>query len=125
MTLDRWMITFLGGALISFIIWFFWFKKLQYIRPVPMESNLQEVLIVVKGGYTPNVVVVQQGKPVRLSFRREEIAVCSEMVILPDFNQRLNLPVGETVALEFTPYIPGEYEFTCQMGMLRGRLIVE
>ena len=79
----------------------------------------------VKGGYTPNVIVVRHGKPVRLSFRREETAVCSEMVTLPDFNQSARLPTGETITLEFTPHMPGEYEFTCQMGMLRGRLIVE
>lgn len=125
MTLDRWMITVLGGGLICFIIWFFWFRKPKYIHSAPKGSSFQEALIVVKGGYTPNVVVLRHGKPVRLSFRREEVAVCSETVLLPDFNQRLSLPVGETVALEFTPHIPGEYEFTCQMGMLRGKLIVE
>jgi plastocyanin domain-containing protein len=29
------------------------------------------------------------------------------------------------VAVEFLPDKPGEYEFACQMGMLRGKLIVE
>lgn len=29
------------------------------------------------------------------------------------------------VAIEFLPEKPGEYEFACQMGMFRGRLIVE
>jgi plastocyanin domain-containing protein len=26
---------------------------------------------------------------------------------------------------EFTPNDPGEHELTCQMGMLRGRIVVE
>jgi plastocyanin domain-containing protein len=29
------------------------------------------------------------------------------------------------VPVEFLPQKPGEYEFACQMGMLRGKLIVE
>ncbi len=61
----------------------------------------------------------------RLNFRREETAACSEMVILPDFGKSARLPEGEIVPIEFLPERPGEYEFTCQMGMLRGKLVVE
>jgi len=32
---------------------------------------------------------------------------------------------GEEVSLEFTPDKPGEYGFQRQMGMLRGKVIVE
>ncbi len=52
-------------------------------------------------------------------------ALCSEMVVLADFNKSAQLPVGKTVPVEFLPNKPGEYEFACQMGMFRGRLIVE
>jgi plastocyanin domain-containing protein len=68
---------------------------------------------------------VEAGKPVRLNFVRQESASCSEMVLLPAFNKSANLPEGETVPLEFLPKEPGEYEFACQMGMFRGKLIVE
>lgn len=78
-----------------------------------------------KGGYTPDVIVVQKGRPVRFSFTRQESSACSEMVLFPDFNQSAKLPEGEQVNVEFTPDQPGEYGFQCQMGMLRGKLIVE
>ena len=32
---------------------------------------------------------------------------------------------GETVAIEFTPQQAGDIPFQCQMGMLRGRLVVQ
>ena len=35
------------------------------------------------------------------------------------------LPTGQVVPIEFMPGEPGEHEFTCQMGMLRGRILVE
>ena len=125
MTPDRLVVTVLGFALIAFIVWFFWMKKSRGTRAAVTSTGRQEAMILVKGGYTPDVVIVQHGKPVRLNFRREETATCSEMVLFPDFERSAQLPTGGTVAVEFVPQDPGEYEFACQMGMLRGKLIVE
>ncbi len=47
------------------------------------------------------------------------------MVLFPEFNISRKLPADETVTIELTPEKPGEYEFQCQMGMLRGKLLVE
>jgi len=44
--------------------------------------------------------------------------------VLPDFKIRRFLPPLQKTAVEFTPEQAGEYEFTCGMGMLRGKLIV-
>ncbi len=124
MTADQWLVTILGLALIGLIVWFFWLKQAKRTAAVAVGSR-QEALIVVKGGYTPDTIVVERGRPVRLNFRREETATCSEMVLFPDFDKSAKLPTGETVAIDFLPEKPGEYEFACQMGMLKGRLIVE
>ncbi len=78
----------------------------------------------VKGGYDPDLIVVEAGRPVRLHFNRQETASCSEMVVFPDFEVSRALPTGETVTIELEAPAPGEYEFACQMGMLRGRLVV-
>jgi hypothetical protein len=56
-----------------------------------------------RGGYTPDLIVVEHGRPVRLTFRREETASCSEMVLLPDFHKSATLPQGEVVPIEFLP----------------------
>lgn len=125
MTPDRWIVLILGISLIAFIIWFFWLKRAGGTRVPEASDGYQEVMILVKGGYTPDTIILQRGKPVRLNFRREETAACSEKVILADFGKSADLPTGEVVAVEFVPGKPGEFEFTCQMGMLRGKLIVE
>lgn len=125
MSPDRWIVTLLGLALIAFIVWFFWLKKSKGTAASVGSSGVQEAMILVKGGYTPDVIVVKAGRPVRLNFRREETASCSEMLLLPAFSKSVKLPTGENVAVEFTPDKPGEYPFSCQMGMFRGRLIVE
>jgi plastocyanin domain-containing protein len=125
MTPDRIFVTITGFGMIGFIIWFFWMKKAKGTRATSSGSGRQEALILVKGGYTPDVVLVKKDQPVRLNFLREETASCSEMVLLPDFQKSARLPTGETVPIEFIPRESGEFEFTCQMGMFRGKLIVE
>ncbi|MFQ5803512.1 MAG: cupredoxin domain-containing protein, partial [Candidatus Methylomirabilales bacterium] len=104
--------------------WFFFYSEKKGTR-LAASNGVQEADIVVKGGYTPDVLVVKAGQPVRLNFNRQETASCSEMVLFPDFNKSAKLPEGETVPVEFLPKQPGEYEFACQMGMLRGKLVVE
>jgi len=70
-------------------------------------------MVLVKGGYTPDIIVVQRGKPVRINLRCEETAACSEIVIFSDFGKSAKLPEGQVVPVEFIPDKPGEYEFTC------------
>ncbi len=106
------------------VVWFFFLSEKKGIQ-LAASNGVQEANIVVKGGYTPDVLVVKAGQPVRLNFNRQEMASCSEMVLLPDFQKSAKLPPGETVSIEFTPETPGEYDFQCQMGMLHGKLVVE
>jgi plastocyanin domain-containing protein len=82
-------------------------------------------MVLVKGGYTPDVIVVQKGKPVRLNFVRAESAGCSEKLLIPEFHKNVSLPEGETVPVEFMPDQAGEFGFQCEMGMFRGKLVVE
>lgn len=125
MTPDRWIVLLLGLTLIVAIVWFFWLKRSTGVRAADASSGYQEALILVKGGYTPDTIIVRAGRPVRLNFRREETASCSERVVFADFDKSAELPTGETVAVEILPKESGEYEFACPMGMFRGRLIVE
>lgn len=124
MTTLQILVTLGGLGLIALTAWYFWFSNKTAVR-ASTNGELQEVLVKVKGGYTPDVIVVKAGRPVRLNFNRQETAACSETVMFPDFKKSAKLPPGEIIPIEFTPDKPGEYKFSCQMGMLRGKLIVE
>ena len=125
MTWDMIVVDVIGLGLIAFIVWFFWLVKAKGVKAALTSGGYQEQMVLVKGGYTPDVIVVERGKPVRLNFIRQESASCSDTVLLPAFNKSAKLPEGETVPVEFMPIQSGEYEFACQMGMFRGKLIVE
>ncbi|MEW5939848.1 MAG: cupredoxin domain-containing protein [Chloroflexota bacterium] len=120
------ILVILSGVVLTILIaWYFWFAPKAQTRLAVSTSGAQEAAITVKGGYTPDVIVVQKGRPVRLTFTRHESAACTEKVLFPDFNQAASLPEGEQVTIEFTPEKAGEFGFQCQMGMIRGKLIVE
>ena len=111
-----------GVALIALILWYFFGER----EAVAASENagVQEVKITVKGGYSPDVIVVKENLPVRLDFYRDETASCSEEVIFGDFGIARHLPAFKTTTIVFTPNKTGEFTFTCGMNMLRGKLIV-
>ena len=125
MTPDRWIVLIVGLLLVVFIVWFFWLKRSKGVRAAAASGGYQEAMILVKGGYTPDTIIVSRDKPVRLNFRREETASCSEKVIFEHFDKSLDLPTGEVVTVELMPKEAGEFDFACPMGMFRGRLVVE
>jgi plastocyanin domain-containing protein len=118
------IVTATGLLAIASVAWFFWGPRGEGVVAGMTSSGVQEAMILVKGAYNPDVIVVEHGKPVRLSFLRQETAACSEKVLFPDLKQTAELPEGELVPVEFTPQQRGEYEFTCGMGMLRGKIVV-
>ena len=118
------IIVVIGGvSLIAFVLWYF-FGEREATAAVVNEAGVQEIDVTVKGGYSPDVIVVDRGRPVRLNFRREETSSCSEQVILGDFGIARDLPAFKTTPVEFTPERSGEFPFTCGMNMLHGKLIV-
>lgn len=111
-------------ALIVAILWYFFGPKTTTSAELT-SGGVQEIKVTVKGGYSPDVIAVKQGMPVRLDFYRDETASCSEQVVFGEFGIARDLPAFQTTPIEFTPQEAGEFTFTCGMNMMRGKLIVE
>jgi len=118
------LVVIAGAAAIAGVLWYF-FGERRAVAAQAGTGGVQEVKITVKGGYSPDVVVVKQGRPVRLDFYRDERSSCSEQVVFGDFGIARDLPAFKTTPVEFTPQTPGEFTWTCGMNMLRGKLVVE
>jgi plastocyanin domain-containing protein len=119
------IVTVAGLGLIAFVLWYFFFSAHQAVSAVSSSAGVQEVDVTVKGGYSPDVIEVERGKPVQLHFYRDEEASCSEEILFPDFQIRRELPAYQTTLIELLPQHAGRFEFTCGMGMLRGSLLVK
>lgn len=88
------------------------------------SEGVQELKVDVRGGYFPNQLTVERGRPVRITFERHETNICSKEIVFPDFGVRKVLPDDGVAVVEFTPEKEGNFLFTCQMGMLFGSLKV-
>ncbi len=111
-----------GGLIsIGLIVWWFWLSKPR-TRKVQADRPIE--IIVENGVYTPPRIEVAAGKPVTLRFIRKDPSPCAEKVLFDDFGISGDLPVGKPYDISFTPQEPGEHEFTCQMRMYRGSLVV-
>lgn len=113
---------------IGIVLVFFWqYRRLrrEVLEEETFGSGVQEANVLVESGFQPASIVVKVGRPVRLNFTRSKTSACGEEVIIPAFNQRVQLPVDQTIKVELKPSQPGEYEFTCDKNVCRGKLIVE
>lgn len=116
------VVNLFGLALAAFIVWWFWISR----GGSAVRSDGDTIGITVDGGvYTPSLIRVPAGKPVTLRFLRKDPSPCAEKVIFSGLDLSADLPVGEPYDLRIAPPKPGEYDFTCQMAMYRGKLVVE
>lgn len=117
-------VTVTGVLLIAAVARFF-FGTRQRVIAQSGAGGLQVLRVTVRGGYSPDTLVVKRGRPVRIDFDRQESASCSDTVVFGDFGISQALPAFRTTPVRLTPAKAGTFEFTCGMNMLRGRLIVE
>jgi Cu+-exporting ATPase len=112
------------GALgaVSFLFWFFFGKRAA--TEAKVTGGVQEVTVVVQGGYSPNVIRARKGVPLRIKFDRREGTDCTSRVIFPSFKVSKSLPAFATTSLELVPHEAGEFDFSCHMNMVHGKLIV-
>jgi plastocyanin domain-containing protein len=118
------IVVVVGLASIAVVLWYF-FGEREKVAARQGESGVQEITVTVRGGYSPDTIVVREGVPVRLNFYRDETASCSEQVVFGDFGIARHLPAFQTTSIEFTPDKAGEFTFTCGMNMMRGKLLVD
>jgi plastocyanin domain-containing protein len=124
MNTTEWGVLIGGLAAIALVNWWFFFAQ-GTAAVAATKGGLQQVNVVVRGGYDPATIRARAGQPLRLVFDRQETSGCSEEVVIPDFNIRRFLPAHQQTTIEITPPKSGTYEFTCGMSMLRGRIVVE
>jgi len=118
------VVTITGLLLIAAVAWSFFGEREKTVAQAG-AGGVQVLRVTVKGGYSPDTLVVKRGRPVRIDFDRQETASCSDTVVFGDFEISQPLPAFRTTPVQFTPEKSGAFEFTCGMNMLRGRLIVE
>ena len=112
-----------GALLLTLLAVSLFVSRRRRLLAAPAPNQVRHIRI--RGDYQPSEVHVRAGERARLVFRREETAPCSECVVFPDLGMSVMLPPFQDVAVDLPASDPGEHEFTCQMQMLRGRVVVD
>lgn len=116
------LINLLGIALIAAIVWWFWLSRPRARRAGTGE---QGAIIVDGGVYTPSEIDVPAHRESVLRFLRRDPSPCAEQLIFDNLQLSVELPMGEIVEVRVPASPAGVYDFHCQMGMYRGRLVVK
>ena len=116
MNLEKIIVTTLGGALASFIVWFFFGQK----DTVDQSTSTVKV----SGGYQPKRIVIRNRTKTTLTFIRSDSNSCLEEVVIPDFGIKRYLPLNVPVSISIHPKKAGKYTIHCGMNMFSATIEV-
>jgi P-type Cu+ transporter len=117
------IVSIVGGVAIVFLARFF-FRTRDATAAVE-QAGVQEVRVVVRGGYTPSTIQARTGLPLRIVFDRQEDGDCSSRVVFADLGLSRFLAPFATTTVEFTPDHAGVFAFACGMNMIHGTVQVD
>ncbi|MFH1947079.1 MAG: sulfite exporter TauE/SafE family protein [Candidatus Magasanikbacteria bacterium] len=75
-------------------------------------------------GFEPQVINLKKGVPVKWIIDGDGATGCTNKIIVPSLNISKKINSGDNI-VEFTPEESGTIPFSCWMGMVRGKFIVE
>lgn len=95
------------------------------IAPENIPSGGQTVeMHLTSRGYEPNVLKIKKGIPVNWIIYGDSVTGCTNKIIVPSLDIEKGINSGKNI-IGFTPTKSGEIPFSCWMGMVRGKFIVE
>lgn len=111
----------IAALLVLLIIWWFFgnhgkVEKLAVDKPI--------IIAVKEGIFEPALLQVPAGKDIQLEFLRSDASPCAAKVFFPQLNFSVALPLNQKVRIVLPALSPGAFDFSCQMGMFRGKIIV-
>ena len=99
------LVNLVGLALIALIAWWFWWPRR---RPETVAGDDAVEIVVADGVYRPE----------------RAPSACAEQVAFTELGIGSDLKLGAATEVALPALEPGEYGFTCQMGMDRGQVVV-
>ena len=102
------------------------YLKVDSIEPVRGDSDVQFATVTLAAnGYEPENLKLKLNVAARITFVRKVEKTCGIELAIPEFGIKRSLPLNQPVVVEFTPSKAGEFAFSCGMGMLHGKIVVQ
>jgi plastocyanin domain-containing protein len=94
------------------------------MKPDVVNVEIPVTIVIKDGIYQPSEIRIPANKQVTLHFLRKDDSACAATVIFPQLKSSYDIPKNIVVAVILPPQPPGIIDFTCRMGMYRGKLVV-
>ncbi len=94
-------------------LWYFLGRRSFAAPGEQLKAGTQEFRITLEGGFSPDLVVVEAGRRVRLEILRGEVDPESEHLAFDTLKVTKTLAEFTYVPVEFIPSDPGDYRFYC------------
>ncbi|QGV05338.1 cupredoxin domain-containing protein [Lactobacillus acetotolerans] len=111
--------------LIGFIIWWFFGKHQEAAENANVTKGKQEADVIVNGGYSPSTIVLKKNVPAEVNFDLKDSTACLSHVVFDQLGVNKDLSKKNVTPVKIPTNKPGEYDFTCQMGMFHGKVVVK
>jgi Cu+-exporting ATPase len=112
-----------SAAAIAGLGWFFFAPRRA--RSAELAGGVQRITVMVRGGYSPDVIRARLGVPLEVVFDRQESGDCTSRVVFGDLAVSASLPAYEQTTVRLEPPRAGSFGFACGMNMIHGTLIVD
>ncbi|MBU0577141.1 sulfite exporter TauE/SafE family protein [Patescibacteria group bacterium] len=89
-----------------------------------IDNDVQVVKMDIDWTFSDNEFCVKKGVPVRWEINGINVSGCSNEIVIPSLDIRKSISKGKNI-IEFTPTQEGVIPFSCWMGMIGGKFIVE
>lgn len=123
--MSKLIVLMIGITVVGFIIWWFFGKHERSTAIADVKADTQSVDIEVNGGYSVETIILKQGVPAVLNFKRLDSSSCLDHVVFPEFGINRELPKGEVETIEIDTSQVGKFQWACGMDMFRGNVIIE
>jgi len=102
-------------------------KKIAELEAKLSSTTPEEQLVemhITYAGFEPSTIKIKKGIPVKWVIYGDQVSSCTNKIIVPALNISKSIVSGTNI-VNFTSQTSGTIDFSCWMGMVRGKFIVE
>lgn len=112
-------------ALIVATVWWFFGNHATSSATAQTKDNHQTATVVVKGGYSPETVVLKKGVPATINFDLKDSTACLSHVVFDKLGVDRDLTKQPVTKIDVPTDKAGDINFACGMNMFHGKVVVK
>lgn len=115
----------IGIILIIALLWWFFGKHETTTGQSQIKNGSQESTVVVKGGYSPQTVILKKGVQAKIKFDMQDSTACLSHVVFDSLGVNKDLTKQRYTEVNIPTDKAGEINYACGMDMFHGKVVVK